>query len=127
MNRNQLIQLYVQEHGFTPLEDEIDILMDQYHLGDEDTDLPPPRQQSRVYQFDRYSNNNNSDTATDDLLKEVKNIFLGICGSAKRSANKSDNDNMKEFGFMLLNFLLKSSLYFSLKISYSEGYDFSNL
>jgi hypothetical protein len=125
MTRAQLIRLYENENGFTPSEDEIELLMDRYHLSDEDTDLPPPRQQqSRIYQF------NSRNTASDpinDLFREVKSIFTGLAGSAKRSCDKTEDENLNEFALMALVFLLKAGLYFSLKTAYKKGFDFANL
>lgn len=123
MTRAQLIRLYENENGYTPSEDEIELLMDQYHLGDADADLPPPR---RVYQFKNYSNDSR-DSFANDLFSEIKNIFTEIAGSAKRSSDKVENENLNEFTFMAIVFLLKAGLYFSLKAAYARGFDFANL
>lgn len=125
MTKSELIEIFRRQYGYEPDGDELEILLNEYQVEDEEK-YEPPRQQSRVFQFDRNRCNTVNDPVN-DLLKEVKNIFGGIAGSSQRSVNKDSNDNLTEFSLMLMVFLLKAGLYFSLKSAYSRGFDFANL
>jgi hypothetical protein len=126
MTKREFVEIFRRQYGYEPEGEELDLLLDEYHV-DDDEGLPPPRQQSKVYQFSSNNYSRSNDNPVDDLLKEIKNIFLGIGSSAKRSASNSNNENFTEFSFMLVVFLLKAGLYFCLKEAYSRGFDFTNL
>jgi hypothetical protein len=125
MTRGEFIQLFRRENGYDPDQETIESMSTHYDIDDDG--LPPPRQQSRVFQFNNRNNGSNNNDPVNDLFREIKNIFGGIAGSSKRAADKDSDSDMVEFGFMLLVFLLKTGLYFSLKTAYSKGFDFANL
>lgn len=131
MTKSEFIEVYRREYGYEPCGHELELLMDEYRVDDdpEEEYTPPPqqRQQSRVYQFSR-NRYNDSSNVVDELFTEVKNIINGIAGSAKHSRNKGDESGlMAEFGYMAIVFLLKSGIYFALKVAYSKGFDSVNL
>lgn len=122
MTKEQFIRLFEHENGYTPDEETINLCMHHYDIEDE------PREQRNVYQFARKSYTSDTDSSASDLLKEIRNIFAGIAGSAQKSSNRDhESSNKEEFTFMVAIFLCKTSLYFLLKEAYNKGYDFANL
>lgn len=122
MSREEFIQMFERENGYVPDDETIDLYMQHYCRFNQES-----RQQGRVYQFTSSASNSESDYGTNELLKEIKNIFCGIAKCSKKSSGKIDDDNMSEFGFMAAIFLFKAGLYFLLKTAYSKGFDFANL
>ena len=114
MGKDEFVQLFVDKYGFEPDPEDLEELF--------------PRQRQQRGQLASLPRSRRNYPA-EGLLGEINDLFSDIAYSARLAAKRSAgtaptvDPRVKEFGLMLMLFIVKAAGYFVMRAAFEEGYD----